>query len=71
MRSAFLWCSAPGEFEITDARTPVKTGSGRVVFVRVVESAIVYRVNRDIGVVAPAIGSGALAARTVKKMLFA
>jgi len=71
MRSSLLRRGAAGEFEIADARAPVKAGSGGVVFVRVVERAIIHGINRDIGVVTPAIGSTGLASRAVKKMLFA
>ena len=65
-----MWCGAPGKPEIADAGTPVKAGSRRVGFVRVVKGAVVHRIDGDIGVVAPAIGGAGLATRAVKKMLF-
>jgi len=71
MRSAPLRRSALGEFEVADACTPAKAGSGRVVFVRVVERAVVHRVNRDIAVVSPAIGRARLATGSIKEVLFA
>ncbi len=70
VRSPFLRRGALGEFEVADARTPVKAGSGRVVFVGVVEGAIVHRINGDIAVIAPAIGGAGLATGAIKKMLF-
>ena len=70
MRSPFLWRGASGKTEVTDARSPVKTPGRRVVFVRIVECAIVHGINGDIAVIAPAIGSARLAASAVKKMLF-
>ena len=58
------------EFEIADACPPVEAGSSRVVFVRVVECAVVDRINGDIGVISPAIRGAALAPGAIEKMLF-
>jgi hypothetical protein len=70
MRSPFLWCGAPGKPEIADAGTPVKAGSRRVSFVRVIKGAVVHRINGHITVIAPAIRRAGLASSAIKKMLF-
>jgi hypothetical protein len=57
--------------EVPDLCPPVKAGRGGVVLVRVVEGAVVHRIDRDIAVIAPAIARAALAAGAVKEMLFA
>ena len=69
MRRALLWRCALGEFEVADARAPVEAGRRRVVFVCVIESAIVHRIDCDIAVIAPAIGRSTLAAGPIEKML--
>ena len=71
MRSALLRCGAAGKLEVADARTPVKAACCRVVFVCVIERAIVYGINSDIAIIAPAIGGARLAPGTIEKMLFA
>ena len=70
MCSAFLWRSAPSKLEIADACTPVEASRGGVVFVCVVECAVVRRIDSDIGVIAPAIRGAALAPGAIEKMLF-
>ena len=70
MRSSLLRRSALSKPEVADAGAPIEAGRGLVVLVRVVERAVVYRINGEIAVIAPAIGSACLAARAVKKMLF-
>ena len=70
MRSAFLRRSALGKPKIADARTPVEASCRRIVFVRIVEGAVVHRINGQIAVIAPAIGGPCLAASPIKKMLF-
>ena len=70
MRSALLRRSALGKPKIADARTPVEAGRRLIVFVRVVEGAVIHRINGDIAVIAPAIGGACLATGAVKKMLF-
>ena len=70
MRSPFLWRGASGKPEVADARPPIEAGSARVVLVRIVERAIVHWINREVTVIAPAIGGSGLAAGAVKKMLF-
>ena len=54
------------ENEIADARPPIKTASGGVVLVRVVERAIVDGINGNIAVIAPAIGRACLATGAIK-----
>jgi hypothetical protein len=71
MRRALLGRSALGKLEVPDTRAPVKAGGGRVVLVRVIEGAIVHRIDCDIAVITPAIGSTGLASRSIEKMLFA
>lgn len=71
MSSALLWRGASGKPEIANACPPVEAGRRRVVLVRVVEGAVVHRINGDIAVIAPAIGRACLAARPIKKVLFA
>ncbi len=70
MRSSLLRRSALSKPEVADAGAPIEAGRGLVVLVRVVERAVVYWINGEIAVIAPAIGSACLAARAVKKMLF-
>ena len=69
MRCAFLRRSALGKPEVADAGAPIEAGRGLVVLVRVVERAVVHRIDCEITVIAPAIGGGALAAGAVEKML--
>jgi len=71
MRRALLRRSALGKLEVADARAPVKAGRGRVVLVRVIEGAIVDRIDCDIAVITPAIRCSTLASRSIEKMLFA
>ena len=69
MRCAFLRRSALSKLEVTDAGAPIEAGRGLVVLVRVIERAVVHRIDCEITVIAPAIGSSALAARAIEKML--
>ena len=69
MRCAFLRRSALSKPEVADAGAPIEAGRGLVVLVRVVEGAVVHRIDGEIAVIAPAIGGSALAAGAVKKML--
>ena len=71
MRCAFLWRSALSKPEVADASAPIEAGRGLVVLVRVVERAVVHRINGEIAVITPAIGGACLATRAVEKMLFA
>ena len=71
MRSALLRRCALGELEVADARAPVEAGRRQVVLICVVKSAVVHRIDRDIAVITPAIGSACLATGAIKKMLFA
>ena len=70
MRSALLWGGASGKPEIANACPPVEATRCLVVLVRVVEGAVVNRINGEIAVIAPAIGSACLATGAVEKMLF-
>ena len=69
MRCAVLRRCALGEPEVADSRAPVEAGCGRIVFVCVIERAIVHWIDCDIAIITPAIGRGILAARAIKKML--
>ena len=69
MRSSLLWRSALSKPEVADAGAPIEAGRGLVVLIRVVERAVVHRIDCEIAVIAPAIGRSALATRAVKKML--
>ena len=71
MPRALLWRCALGKPEVADAGAPIEAGCGLVVLVRVVERAVVHRIDCEITIIAPAIGGSALAARAVEKMLFA
>ena len=70
MRRPFLRCGALGKLEVADACTPVKATSCLVVLVRVIEGAVVHRINGHIAVIAPAIGRACLATGAIEKMLF-
>ena len=70
MRRTFLRRSTLGKFEVADARAPVEAGRRRVVLVCVIERAIVHRIDREIAVIAPAIGRSTLAPGAIKKVLF-
>lgn len=70
MRRAVLGRSALGKLEVADARAPVKATCRLVIFVRIVECAVVYRIDRDVTVITPAIRGSTLAARSIEKMLF-
>jgi len=69
MARAVLRRCALDKPEVADTRAPVEAGRRGVVLVCVVERAIVHRIDRDIAVIAPAIGGGTLAAGPVEKML--
>ena len=69
MRCTLLRRCALDKPEVADTRAPVEAGRRRVVLVCVIERAIVHRIDRDIAVIAPAIGGGALTAGPVEKML--
>ena len=69
MRCTFLRRSTLGEFEVADAGAPIEAGRSLVVLVRVVEGAVVHRIDCEITIIAPAIGSACLAAGAVEKML--
>jgi len=69
MRRALLRRCALGEPEVADLRAPVEAGRRRIVLVCVIERAIVYRIDCEIAVIAPAIGRSTLAAGPVEKML--
>jgi len=69
MPCALLRRSALSKPEVADAGAPIEAGRGLVVLARVVERAVVHRIDGEIAVVAPAIGGGALTARAVEKML--
>jgi hypothetical protein len=69
MRRAFLRRSALSKPEVADSGAPIEAGRGLVVLVREVERAIVHRIDGEITIIAPAIGSASLAAGAVKKML--
>ena len=71
MRSAFLRRGALGKPEVANTRAPVEGACRRIVLVRVIEGAIVHRINRHVAVIAPSVGGASLAAGAVKKMLFA
>jgi hypothetical protein len=71
MCCAFLWRSALSKPEVTDAGAPIEAGRGLVVLVRVVERAVVHRIDCEIAVIAPAVGGRALATGAIEKMLFA
>ena len=62
---------ALGKSEVADARAPIEAGRRRVVLVRVIEGAIVHRIDGEIAVIAPATRGSALATRAVEKMLLA
>ena len=70
MGCAFLRRSALSKLEVANAGAPIEAGRGQVVLVRVVETAVVHRIDREITVIAPAVRGRALAARAVEKMLF-
>ena len=69
MSCSILRRCALSEGEVADTRSPVEAGRRRVVLVCVIERAIVHWVDRDIAVIAPAIGGCTLAAGPVEKML--
>src|SRR6188472_2989663 len=69
MPCALLRRGALSKPEVPDAGAPVEAGRGLVVLARVVERAVVHRIDGEIAVVAPAIGGGALTACAVEKML--
>lgn len=69
MRCAILGRCTLNEPEVADTRAPVEAGRRRVVLVCVVKRAVIHRIDCDIAVIAPAIGSGTLAARPIEKML--
>src|SRR4051794_16939980 len=69
MPCSLLQRRALSKSEIPDAGAPIEAGRGLVVLIRVVERAVVHRIDGEIAVFAPAIGRGALAARPIEKML--
>jgi hypothetical protein len=69
MSRAFLRRCALCKPEIADARAPVEAGRRWVVLVYVIEGAIVSRIDCEIAVITPPIGSARLAPCTVEKML--
>ena len=69
MRCAFLRRSALSKPEVPDAGAPVEAGRRLVVLVRVIERAVVDRIDCEITIIAPPVGSTALAACAVEKML--
>jgi len=69
MRRACLGSGALGEFEIPDPCAPVKAARGGIIFVSVIEGAVVDGINGKIRVIPPAIRSAALASGAIKKML--
>ena len=71
MRRPLLRGGALREPEVANARAPVEAARRLVVLVRIIERAIVHRIDCDIAVIAPAIGRSTLAAGPVEKMLFA
>ena len=70
MRSALLRRSALSKPEVADACAPIEASRCLVVFVRVVEGAVVHGIDGEIAVIAPAIGGASLATGAVEKMLF-
>ena len=70
MRSALLRGGALREPEVANLSAPVKAGRCRVIFVCVVEGAIVHWIDCQISVIAPATAGAGLAAGAIKKMLF-
>src|SRR4029453_4434084 len=63
--------TAGRQFEIGDARAPVKAARGVVVLGRKPEGLVVDRVHRHVAVVTPATGGGDLRTRAIKNMAFA
>jgi hypothetical protein len=58
--------SALSKPEIADAGAPIEAGRGLVVFVGVVERAVVHRIDCEITIIAPAVGGSVLAARAIE-----
>ena len=58
------------KLEVANTRAPVEAGRRVVVLVRVIEGALVHRINGQVAVVAPSAGGFSLAASAVKKVLF-
>src|SRR3954453_15202548 len=69
MRCAFLRRSALSKPEGANAGAPVEAGRSLVVLVCVVEGAVVHRIEGEITVIAPTVGSACLAPGSVEKML--
>jgi hypothetical protein len=69
MRRALLRRCALGKPEVADTRPPTEAGRRWVVLVCVIEGAIVSRIDCEIAVITPPIGSACLAPCTVEKML--
>ena len=70
VRSASWRRGALGKLEVANTRAPVEAACRLMVFVRVIEGAIVRWINGHIAVVAPAAAGVSLAASAVKKVLF-
>jgi len=70
VRSASLYREALGKLEVANTRAPVEAGRRVVVLVRVIEGALIHRINGQVAVVAPSAVCVSLAAGAVKKVLF-
>src|SRR4026207_2506291 len=69
MPCALLRRSALSKPEVADAGAPIEAGRGLVVLIRVIERAVVHRIHGEIAVIAPPVGSTALAALPIENML--
>jgi hypothetical protein len=61
-------CDSTSYFEVADSRSPIKRARRIIIFVRIPESGIVYRINTQSAIISPPIAGALLTATAIEKM---